>query len=112
MWMGGDACVARFGGTRSRRRATQASPPRVHPTPAPTAAERIIERTFVETLLEQLEQSCERFAAIIEHIPDTVLDRQGVHGESGPITLRYCVEAPIQSASEHLEQLRVVQTGG
>lgn len=63
----------------------------------------------VEALLEQLEQSCERFAALVEHIPETAFERQGVHSEVGPITLRYCIEAPIQSAEGHLEQLRAAQ---
>jgi xanthine dehydrogenase accessory factor len=36
-WMvGGDACVARFGGLRSRGRATQASPPHPSSAPVPT----------------------------------------------------------------------------
>ncbi len=63
----------------------------------------------VEALLEQLVQSCERFAALVEHIPNTAFERQGVHSESGPITLRYCIEVSIQSAGEHLEQLRAAQ---
>jgi hypothetical protein len=61
-------------------------------------------------LLEQLSQACEHFAAIVEHIPESALEREGVHGELGPITLRYCVEAPIQSAGDHLEQLLAAQT--
>lgn len=65
-----------------------------------------------EALLEQLEQSCEHFAAIVEHIPDSALERLGVHSEFGPITLRYCIEVSIQSAGEHLEQLRAAQTSG
>ena len=63
----------------------------------------------VEALLEQLEQACERFAALIEHIPNAAFERQGVHSEFGPITLRYCIEVSIQSAGEHLEQLRAAQ---
>lgn len=66
----------------------------------------------VEILLEQLEQSCEHFAALVERVPETALERPGVHGEFGSITLRYCVEAPIQSAEAHLEQLRTAQTAG
>jgi DinB superfamily len=65
-----------------------------------------------EALLEQLSQSCEHFAAIVERIPEAALERKGVHGELGPITLRYCVEIPIQSAEEHLEQLRAAQMSG
>ena len=65
-----------------------------------------------EVLLEQLEQSCERFAAIVEPIPDSAFERPGVHSEFGSITLRYCIEVSIQSAGEHLEQLRAAQTPG
>ena len=65
-----------------------------------------------EALLEQLHQSCGRFAAIVEHIPDSAFERPGVHSEFGPITLRYCIEVSIQSAGEHLEQLRAAQTPG
>ena|SRR5690242_19580451 len=64
----------------------------------------------VEALLEQLKQSCEHFAALVEHIPDSAFERPGVHGEFGPIMLRYCIEVSIQSAGEHLEQLRAAQT--
>jgi len=64
----------------------------------------------IEALLEQLSQSCEHFAAIVEHIPESALERQGVHSEVGPITLRYCVEAPIQSAEGHREQLEAAQS--
>jgi len=63
-----------------------------------------------EALLEQLSQSCEHFAANVEHIPEAALERQGVHSEVGPITLRYCIETPIQSAEGHLEQLQAAQS--
>ena len=63
----------------------------------------------VEALFEQLKQACEHFATVVEHIPAAALERVGVHGEIGPITLRYCIEAPVQSAGEHLEQLRAAQ---
>jgi hypothetical protein len=62
-----------------------------------------------DALLEQLSQSCEHFAAVVEHIPDTAFERQGMHSEFGPITLRYCVEVSIQSAEAHLKQLRAAQ---
>ena len=65
-----------------------------------------------EALLEQLNRACEHFAAIVEHILDSALEREGVHGELGPITLRYCIEAPIQSVGEHLEQLHAAQMSG
>jgi len=72
--------------------------------------ERDYQHASAGALLEQLSQSCEHFAAIVEHIPESALEREGVHGELGPITLRYCVEVPIQSAEGHLEQLRTAQT--
>ena len=65
-----------------------------------------------EALLEQLKQACEHFATVVEHIPEVALARVGIHGEIGPITLRYCIEAPVQSAGEHLEQLRAAQIIG
>lgn len=70
------------------------------------------QHTEVEVLLTQLKQSCDHFATIVERIPDSAFERQGVHSEVGSITLRYCVEAPIQSAEEHLEQLRAAQATG
>jgi hypothetical protein len=72
--------------------------------------DRDYQHASAEVLLEQLSQDCEHFATIVEHIPQSALEREGVHGEIGPITLRYCVEAPIQSAAGHLEQLRAAQT--
>ncbi len=38
------------------------------------------------------------------------LQREGVHEEIGPMTLRRCIELPLESAPEHLEQLRAAQT--
>lgn len=63
-----------------------------------------------EQLLGRLRQECERFAALAERIPTSALEKVGVHGEFGPMTLHQCVEAPLASASEHLEQLRAAQT--
>ena len=54
--------------------------------------------------------ACERFATLVEHIPISALRREGVHEEVGPMTLRRCIEAPLESAPEHLEQLRAAQT--
>jgi DinB superfamily len=74
--------------------------------------ERDYQHAEVEALLGQLKQSSEHFATMVERVPDTALERAGVHSEFGPITLRYCVEVAIQSAGEHLEQLRAAQTVG
>ncbi len=63
-----------------------------------------------EAVFEQLRQECERFALLVERIPTAALQREGVHEEFGPMTLRQCIEAPLASAPEHLEQLRAAQT--
>ena len=62
-----------------------------------------------DVLFEQLRQACERFATLVERIPISALQREGVHEEVGPITLRRCIEIPLESATEHLEQLRAAQ---
>ena len=62
-----------------------------------------------EVLFEQLRQACERFATLVERIPISALRREGVHEEAGPMTLRRCIEVPLESAQEHLEQLRAAQ---
>jgi hypothetical protein len=59
-----------------------------------------------QALLHQLAQRCERFAAVVERLPDAALDRQGVHEKRGPMTLRQCIEAPLDSIPDHLAQLR------
>ena len=63
-----------------------------------------------DALFEYLGQACERFATLVEHIPSSALQREGVHEEVGPMTLRRCIELPLESAPEHLEQLRAAQT--
>src|SRR5260370_937663 len=63
-----------------------------------------------DVLFEHLRQACERFATLVERIPISALQREGVHHEHGPITLRRCIELPLESAPEHLEQLRAAQT--
>ena len=60
-------------------------------------------------LHERLQQRCERFAALVVSFPSSALQREGVHGEYGRMTLRQCIEAPLESAPEHLEQLRAAQ---
>lgn len=61
-------------------------------------------------LFEQLRQACERFAALVERVPTSALQREGTHEEFGPMTLRQCIEAPLESVPGHLEQLRAAQT--
>ncbi len=63
-----------------------------------------------EVLFEQLRQACERFAALVERVPSAALQREGTHEEFGPMTLRQCIEAPLESLPGHLEQLRAAQT--
>ena len=62
-----------------------------------------------EVLFEQLRQACERFATLVERVPTSALGREGIHGEFGPMTLRQCIEAPLESVLGHLEQLRKAQ---
>ena len=62
-----------------------------------------------EVLLEQLKQARERFATLVERIPISAIQREGVHEEFGTMTLRQCIEAPLESAPQHLEQLRAAQ---
>src|SRR2546421_4839797 len=62
-----------------------------------------------EVLFERLRQACERFATLVESIPISALQREGGHEEVGPMTLRQCVEAHLESVPGHLEQLRAAQ---
>ena len=68
------------------------------------------QHTAVTPLFEQLQQQCDYFATIIEDIPTSKLEREGIHGEFGPMTLRQCIEAPLKSIQEHLEQLQAAQS--
>ena len=63
-----------------------------------------------DKLFEQLRQACEHFATLVERVPTSSLQREGVHEEFGPMTLRQCIEAPLESVPEHLKQLRAAQT--
>jgi DinB superfamily len=63
-------------------------------------------------LFKQLSQACEHFATLVASIPTSALHREGLHEEMGPMTLRQCIEAPLESAQEHLEQLRTAQAAG
>jgi hypothetical protein len=60
-------------------------------------------------LHKQLQQQSERFAALVATIPSSALQREGVHAENGPRTLRQFILAPIESAHTHLEQLQAAQ---
>jgi hypothetical protein len=63
-----------------------------------------------EVLFEQLRQGCERFASLLERVPVSALEREGVHEEVGPMTIRQCIAVPLESSPEHLKQLRAAQT--
>lgn len=65
-----------------------------------------------DVLFEHLRQACERYATLVEHIPTSDLQREGVHEEFGTLTVRQCIEATLDSVPEHLAQLRAAQTLG
>ncbi len=60
-------------------------------------------------LFEHLRQGCERYAAIVERVPTSALQREGLHEEFGTITIRQCIEATLDSVAGHLSQLRAAQ---
>ncbi|GHO47062.1 hypothetical protein KSX_52250 [Ktedonospora formicarum] len=60
-------------------------------------------------LFEDLQQQCERFAALVAALPSSALPREGIHGEYGPMTLQQCIQAPLESVAEHIEQLHTAQ---
>ena len=62
-----------------------------------------------DELFKQLRQACARFAGLVERVPVSALEREGVHEEFGPITLRQCISYPLESAPPHLKQLRAAQ---
>ena len=43
---------------------------------------------------------------MVAGLPAVALDREGVHEEAGPLTLRQCILAPLDSLPGHLAQLR------
>lgn len=60
-------------------------------------------------LRERLQQACEHFASLVAPLPASALQREGIHADYGSITLRQCIELPLASVPEHLEQLRAAQ---
>lgn len=60
-------------------------------------------------LFGKLQQQCESFAALVAALPSSALQREGVHGDYGPMTLQQCIQAPLGSVAEHLEQLLTAQ---
>lgn len=74
--------------------------------------ERGYQQANVAALFGQMAQACEDFARIVEQLPDSALQRSGVHSETGPITLAQCIEAPLNSVALHLEQFKTALTAG
>jgi hypothetical protein len=68
--------------------------------------ERDYQHADRSALLATLTAAADRFATTIAALPDATLSRQGVHGETGPITLQACVTEPIESTTDHLAQMR------
>ncbi len=60
-------------------------------------------------LFEHLSQACEHYAAIVERVPTSALEREGMHEEFGSMTIRQCIVATLDSVSPHLAQLRAAQ---
>ncbi len=60
-------------------------------------------------LQKALQQQCEQFATLVASIPSAAMSREGVHSERGIMTLQQCIEAPLNSAMEHLQQLHAAQ---
>ena len=60
-------------------------------------------------LQKALQQQCEQFALLVVSIPSSALLREGVHSENGVMTLRQCIQAPLNAVPEHLEQLHKAQ---
>lgn len=60
-------------------------------------------------LFEHLTQACEHYAAVVERVPTSALEREGTHEEFGSITIRQCIEATLDSIPPHLAQLRAAQ---
>jgi hypothetical protein len=65
-----------------------------------------------DQLLEKLREQCNSFAALVESLPDEALERVGIHSEYGPLTIKRCIQLPLGSVQEHLEQLDNAQQGG
>jgi hypothetical protein len=62
------------------------------------------------TLVHDLQAGCEDFVKLIEGLPESALAREGVHEETGPISMAQCILLPIDSAEEHLNQMQAALT--
>ena len=63
-----------------------------------------------DVLFEHLRLACERYASLVERVPTSALQREGMHEEFGPMTIQQCIEATLDSVPGHLAQLRAAQT--
>ena len=68
--------------------------------------ERGYQERPLQELLDKLTQASAHFADVVERQPAGALDREGVHEEAGPMTLRQCIQAPLDSLAGHQAQLR------
>jgi hypothetical protein len=62
-----------------------------------------------ELLFKHLSEACEHYAALVERVPASALQREGMHEEFGPMTIQQCIEATLDSVPGHLEQLRAAE---
>ena len=74
--------------------------------------ERGYQERPLQELLDQLTWASNHFADVVERLPAGALDREGVHEVTGPITLRQCILAPLDSLSGHMVQLRSAANAG
>jgi hypothetical protein len=63
----------------------------------------------VVDLMEKLEERCTSFANLLRELQISSAERAGVHPEYGEITLRRCVEIPLESIGPHLHQLQAAK---
>ena len=68
------------------------------------------QQTDPVVLCELLMQACEHYAAIVERVPTSALQREGVHEEFGLMTIQQCIEATLDSVPQHLAQLRAAES--
>lgn len=65
-----------------------------------------------DVLFEHLGRACEHYASIVASVPTSALNREGKHEEFGPMTIRQCIEATLDSVPGHLAQLRAAYSSG
>jgi hypothetical protein len=72
--------------------------------------ELVIRRRYISASLEDLRRELERaatsFAFTLKEVPESVAERAGNHPEYGLLTVRRCVEIPLEGARAHIVQLQ------